>query len=72
MSKDTIHLFNNIAVKGLIANGSLGTAGQSLSTDGTNVYWAVPQANTPTTIFDGGSPTTVYTSGPVLDAGGIS
>lgn len=40
MSKDTIHLFNNLSVKGLIANGQIGTAGQTLSSNGTVAYWS--------------------------------
>jgi hypothetical protein len=30
----------NVTLNGLIANGSIGTAGHSLHTDGTKVYWA--------------------------------
>lgn len=39
MSKDTIHLFNNIAVRGLIANGFIGSAGQALLSNGSSAYW---------------------------------
>jgi hypothetical protein len=39
MSKDTIHLFNNLAVKGLVANGGIGSGGQALLSNGTGVYW---------------------------------
>ena len=36
------HLFvsGNTTVSGLIANGSLGTSGKVLKTNGTSVYWA--------------------------------
>ena len=40
MSKDTIHLFNNVSVKGIIANGSIGTTGQTLASNGTVAYWS--------------------------------
>ena len=39
MSKDTIHLFNNLAVKGVVANGFIGSSGQALLSNGTGVYW---------------------------------
>jgi hypothetical protein len=39
MSKDTIHLFNNLSIKGLVANGYIGSVGQALLTDGIKAYW---------------------------------
>ncbi len=39
MSKDTIHLFNNLSIKGLVANGFVGSSGQALLSNGTGVYW---------------------------------
>jgi len=46
MSKDTIHLFNNLSVKGIIANGNIGTAGQALVSNGTAVYWGAGAGTT--------------------------
>jgi len=40
MSKKTQHFFNNISVKGIVANSSLGTAGYVLASNGTSTYWA--------------------------------
>ena len=39
MSKDTIHLFNNLSIKGLVANGSTGIAGNALLSNGSGAYW---------------------------------
>jgi hypothetical protein len=55
MSKDTIHLFNNLSVKGLIANGQIGTPGQTLSSNGTVAYWS------DTTGYTGSAGTNGYT-----------
>lgn len=43
MSKDTIHVFNNLNIKGVIANGEIGTAGQVLHSNGTATYWAIDE-----------------------------
>lgn len=44
MSKNTeigkLQLSSNLAVVGVIANGSLGTAGQVLTSNGTGTYWS--------------------------------
>lgn len=45
-----------------------GNTGKYLTTDGSTASWAA----LPTTIFDGGAPDTVYTTGPVFDAGGVT
>jgi hypothetical protein len=47
-----------------------GNSGKYLTTDGTSTSWAT--IATSTTIFDGGAPDTVYTTGPVFDAGGVT
>jgi hypothetical protein len=39
MSKDTIHVFNNLSIKGLVANGYVGSAGQALLSNGSGAYW---------------------------------
>jgi hypothetical protein len=41
MSKDIIHLFNDLAVKGISANGTFGANGQVLTSNGSIVYWGV-------------------------------
>lgn len=40
MAKDTQHFYNNISVKGIIANGYIGSAGQALVSNGSAVYWS--------------------------------
>jgi hypothetical protein len=40
MAKDTKHFFNPISVKGLIANGLIGSAGETLHSNGTATYWS--------------------------------
>jgi hypothetical protein len=45
-----------------------GNSGKYLTTDGTTASWAT----NPSTVFDGGAPDTVYTAGPVFDAGGVT
>jgi hypothetical protein len=47
-----------------------GNTGKYLTTDGTSTSWAT--IATSTTIFDGGAPDTIYTTGPVFDAGGVT
>jgi hypothetical protein len=47
-----------------------GNSGKYLTTDGTSASWTT--IATGTTIFDGGAPDTVYTTGPVFDAGGVT
>jgi hypothetical protein len=47
-----------------------GNNGRFLTTDGTSASWTT--IATGTTIFDGGAPDTVYTTGPVFDAGGVT
>jgi len=47
-----------------------GNSGKYLTTDGSAASWAT--IATSTTIFDGGAPDTVYTTGPVFDAGGVT
>ena len=69
MSKDTIHVFNNLNVKGVIANGEIGTAGQVLHSNGTATYWAIDENA-------GGTITSVATAnglsgGPITTTGTI-
>lgn len=40
MAKDTQHFYNNISVKGIVANGYIGSAGQTLASNGTATYWS--------------------------------
>jgi len=53
MSKDTIHIFNPVAVKTVIANGTIGTAGQVLASNGTSTYWLSPQIGDITNVIAG-------------------
>jgi hypothetical protein len=39
MSKKTEYFLNPIGVKGIVANGSIGTPGQALISNGTSTYW---------------------------------
>lgn len=49
-----------------------GTADQYLKTDGAgNLSWATP-ASAGSINFDGGSPSSTYTSGPAFDCGGVN
>jgi hypothetical protein len=45
-----------------------GNSGKYLTTDGTTASWAALSA----IVFDGGAPDTIYTTGPVFDAGGVT
>jgi hypothetical protein len=45
-----------------------GNSGKYLTTDGTTASWTALSA----IVFDGGAPDTVYTTGPVFDAGGVT
>jgi hypothetical protein len=69
MSKDTIHVFNNLNVKGIIANGEIGTVGQILHSNGSVAYWALDDNS-------GGTITSVATAnglsgGPITTTGTI-
>ena len=50
---------NNVIGK-LVANGSLGTAGYVLKTNGTTVYWDAVEISS-SGFFDGGSSSSIYT-----------
>ena len=39
MAKDTKYFYNNIGVKGIVANGSIGSAGEALISNGSVAYW---------------------------------
>jgi hypothetical protein len=45
-----------------------GNSGKYLTTDGSTASWAALSA----IVFDGGAPDTIYTTGPVFDAGGVT
>jgi hypothetical protein len=56
---------DTISLDSLTANGSPGTSGQVLTSNGSTVYWS----STPTIFFDAGSASSDYTNGPSLDLG---
>ena len=69
MAKDTKHFFNPISVKGLIANGEIGSAGETLHSNGTATYWAIDDNS-------GGTVTSIATAnglsgGPITATGTI-
>lgn len=59
----------NLTVKAIIANGSIGTAGQTLTSNGSSVYWAVGAGTGTVTQVDTGNG---LTGGPITSTGTVS
>lgn len=60
-----VNISGNLTIKGIIANGSIGTAGQTLTSNGSVVYWAAAGAGSGTVMsrqnFTGDGVTTSFT-----------
>jgi len=66
MTKPTQFLYNNIDVKGVIANGSIGSAGETLHSNGTGAYWSTDdQGVTSVATANGLSGGTITTTGTI-------
>jgi hypothetical protein len=70
MTKRTEYFLNNISVKGIVANGYVGSAGQALLSDGTSAYWGAGGGSGSGNV-DGGYPDSTYGGIASLDGGTV-
>ena len=71
MTKKTEFFLNNISVKGIVANGYIGSAGQALLSNGSSVYWGAGGSGGGSGNVDGGYPDSTYGGITSLDGGTV-